>query len=88
MRFAFDLVTQLRHEKIPAEIDLSDDRLRVHYATATLTLNGKTYHPETLAYYAATDPAIIASRRACRKRNRPPRTGRGGSRSPWRRGRS
>ncbi|HTJ26050.1 MAG TPA: extracellular solute-binding protein [Candidatus Limnocylindria bacterium] len=43
----------LPYVTLPAEIDLSDDRLRAQYATATLTLNGKTYHPETLAYYAA-----------------------------------
>ena len=28
MRFAFDLVTQLRHEKIPAEIDLSGKKVQ------------------------------------------------------------
>jgi len=43
----------LPYVTLPDEINLSDDRRRSEYATASLTLNGKTYHPETLAYYAA-----------------------------------
>jgi molybdate/tungstate transport system substrate-binding protein len=43
----------LPYVTLPPEIDLSDDRYRTQYAGASLTLNGKTYHPETLAYYAA-----------------------------------
>ncbi len=38
---------------LPAEVDLSDDRRRAHYAEAGLELDGKTYHPEPLVYYAA-----------------------------------
>ncbi|MGH7837760.1 MAG: extracellular solute-binding protein [Candidatus Binataceae bacterium] len=38
---------------LPPEINLADDALRVQYATATLVLNGKTYHPDPLLYYAA-----------------------------------
>jgi molybdate/tungstate transport system substrate-binding protein len=43
----------LPYVTLPPEIDLSDDRYRQQYAGASLTLNGKTYHPQTLAYYAA-----------------------------------
>jgi len=38
---------------LPREINLADDALRAHYAQATLDLNGKTFHPDPLLYYAA-----------------------------------
>jgi molybdate/tungstate transport system substrate-binding protein len=38
---------------LPVEINLASDRLAAEYASATLTLNGRTYHPEPLVYYAA-----------------------------------
>lgn len=38
---------------LPPQIDLGDERYRADYANASLTLNGKTYHPEPVAYYAA-----------------------------------
>lgn len=43
----------LPYVSLPAQIDLGDDRLSAQYARATLTLGGKTYHPEPLVYYAA-----------------------------------
>jgi molybdate/tungstate transport system substrate-binding protein len=43
----------LPYVTLPPEINLGDDRFAKQYATATLTINGKTYRPETLAYYAA-----------------------------------
>jgi molybdate/tungstate transport system substrate-binding protein len=38
---------------LPPEINLGDDRMQDRYAAASLTLNGKTFHPEPLVYYAA-----------------------------------
>ncbi len=38
---------------LPAAINLASDRLASEYAQATLTLGGRTYHPEPLVYYAA-----------------------------------
>ena len=38
---------------LPVEINLASDRLAAEYASATLSLNGRTYHPEPLVYYAA-----------------------------------
>ncbi len=38
---------------LPLEINLGSDKLRDRYATASLSLNGKTYHPESLIYYAS-----------------------------------
>jgi molybdate/tungstate transport system substrate-binding protein len=38
---------------LPAEINLGDDREHDRYAQAALELGGKTYHPESLVYYAA-----------------------------------
>lgn len=43
----------LPYVALPAQIDLSDDRRRADYERATLALDGKTYHPEPLVYYAA-----------------------------------
>ncbi len=43
----------LPYVALPAQIDLSDDRRHADYEKATLTLSGKTYHPEPLVYYAA-----------------------------------
>jgi len=39
---------------LPPEIDLGDERYAANYATASLALDGKTYRPEPLIYYAAT----------------------------------
>jgi molybdate/tungstate transport system substrate-binding protein len=38
---------------LPREINLGDDAMSSRYAEASLTLNGKTFHPEPLVYYAA-----------------------------------
>jgi molybdate/tungstate transport system substrate-binding protein len=38
---------------LPQEINLGKDALRAHYARTSLELNGKTFHPEPLVYYAA-----------------------------------
>jgi molybdate/tungstate transport system substrate-binding protein len=38
---------------LPAAISLASDRMASDYAQATLTLDGHTYHPEPLVYYAA-----------------------------------
>lgn len=38
---------------LPPEINLAEDSLQARYATATLELGGKTYHPEPLIYYAS-----------------------------------
>lgn len=38
---------------LPDEINLSDSRRQADYAQASLTLAGKTYHPEPLVYYTA-----------------------------------
>ena len=38
---------------LPPEINLANDALRAHYASASLELNGKTFHPDPLVYYAA-----------------------------------
>jgi molybdate/tungstate transport system substrate-binding protein len=43
----------LPYATLSPEVDLSDDRRRAEYATASLTLDGKTYRPEPLVYYAA-----------------------------------
>jgi len=39
---------------LPPEIDLGDEKFAATYATASLSLDGKTYRPEPLVYYAAT----------------------------------
>ena len=44
---------QIPYVTLPPEINLANDALRAHYATATLELNGKTFHPDPLLYYAA-----------------------------------
>ncbi len=38
---------------LPPEINLASDAMRSRYAAATLELNGKTFHPDPLVYYAA-----------------------------------
>ena len=38
---------------LPDEINLGNESMHDAYAAATLTLNGKTYHPQALVYYAA-----------------------------------
>jgi len=38
---------------LPDEINLGNESMHAAYAAATLTLNGKTYHPQALVYYAA-----------------------------------
>lgn len=43
----------LPYVTLPPQIDLGDDKYQGEYANAALTLNGKTYRPEPIAYYAA-----------------------------------
>ncbi len=43
----------LPYVRLPGEINLSDDRRQSDYAKASLTLDGKTYRPQPLVYYAA-----------------------------------
>ncbi len=43
----------LPYVSLPNEINLGDDALEKAYARASLALNGKTYHPQPLVYYAA-----------------------------------
>lgn len=43
----------LPYISLPREINLGDDTMSSRYAQASLTLNGKTFHPEPLVYYAA-----------------------------------
>jgi len=43
----------LPYVQLPPAINLGDDALREQYAKTSLDLNGKTYHPESLVYYAA-----------------------------------
>jgi molybdate/tungstate transport system substrate-binding protein len=43
----------LPYVRLPQEINLGNDALRRHYGQASLELNGKTFHPEPLVYYAA-----------------------------------
>lgn len=43
----------LPYISLPREINLGDDAMSAHYAAASLNLNGKTFHPEPLVYYAA-----------------------------------
>ena len=38
---------------LPKEINLGDDALRSEYIRTSLDLSGKTFHPESLVYYAA-----------------------------------
>jgi molybdate/tungstate transport system substrate-binding protein len=38
---------------LPPAINLASDRMAPEYAQATVTLNGRVYHPEPLVYYAA-----------------------------------
>ena len=38
---------------LPPEINLASDAMRARYAQATLELNGRTFHPDPLVYYAA-----------------------------------
>jgi molybdate/tungstate transport system substrate-binding protein len=38
---------------LPVEINLGDDTMSALYSQASLTLSGKTFHPEPLVYYAA-----------------------------------
>ncbi len=40
--------------QLPDEINLGNQSMHVAYQSATLELNGKTYHPQALVYYAAT----------------------------------
>ena len=39
---------------LPDEINLGNESMHAAYAAASLILNGKTYHPQALVYYAAT----------------------------------
>jgi molybdate/tungstate transport system substrate-binding protein len=39
--------------RLPEEINLGNQSMHDAYASATLALNGKTYHPQALVYYAA-----------------------------------
>jgi molybdate/tungstate transport system substrate-binding protein len=43
----------LPYLRLPEEINLGNASMHDRYAQATLELNGKTYHPEPLVYYAA-----------------------------------
>jgi molybdate/tungstate transport system substrate-binding protein len=43
----------LPYVTLPPQINLGDDAFQSQYANASLNLNGKTYHPEPVAYYAA-----------------------------------
>ena len=43
----------LPYISLPEEINLGSDQHAVEYRQASLTLNGRTYHPEPLIYYAA-----------------------------------
>jgi molybdate/tungstate transport system substrate-binding protein len=43
----------LPYISLPREINLGDDTMSAYYAQASLTLSGKTFHPEPLVYYAA-----------------------------------
>ncbi len=40
--------------QLPDEINLGNQSMHAAYQSATLDLNGKTYHPQALVYYAAT----------------------------------
>ncbi len=42
----------LPYISLPSEINLGDDTMSSRYAQASLTLNGKLFHPEPLVYYA------------------------------------
>ena len=44
---------KLPYMRLPAAINLGSDRLRNDYAKASVTLQGKVYHPEPLLFYAA-----------------------------------
>ncbi|GAC1659855.1 MAG: hypothetical protein NVS4B13_06060 [Candidatus Elarobacter sp.] len=44
---------KLPYVTLPPEINLAHDAMRARYATATLALGGKTFHPDPLLYYAA-----------------------------------
>jgi len=43
----------LPYISLPDELNLGDRARAAEYARASLTLNGRTYHPEPLVYYAA-----------------------------------
>jgi molybdate/tungstate transport system substrate-binding protein len=43
----------LPYVTLPPQINLGEDAHQADYAAASLTLNGKAYHPEPIAYYAA-----------------------------------
>jgi len=43
----------LPYVHLPPEINLGSDTLRDQYASASLELQGKTFHPQPLVYYAA-----------------------------------
>jgi molybdate/tungstate transport system substrate-binding protein len=43
----------LPYVTLPPQIDLGDEKYQAEYANASLSLSGKTYHPEPIAYYAA-----------------------------------
>jgi molybdate/tungstate transport system substrate-binding protein len=43
----------LPYVRLPSEINLGNDAMRDHYVEASLTLNGKTFRPESLVYFAA-----------------------------------
>ncbi|HTU69121.1 MAG TPA: extracellular solute-binding protein [Candidatus Baltobacteraceae bacterium] len=49
--------------RLPDEINLGNQSMSVRYAHASLELNGKSYHPQALVYYAA---AIEGSRHAAK----------------------
>lgn len=44
---------KLPYVRLPEAINLGSDRLAADYAKVSATLEGKTYHPEPLVYYAA-----------------------------------
>ncbi len=51
---------------LPEQINLGDDKRIAEYQHAALTLNGKTYHPEPLVYYAAALKDAAHPREAAR----------------------
>jgi molybdate/tungstate transport system substrate-binding protein len=43
----------LPYVRLPPEINLGDESMHDQYAKASLDLGGKTFHPQSLVYYAA-----------------------------------
>ena len=50
--------------RLPQEINLGNEAMHAQYARTSLDLGGKTFHPESLVYYAAVLEASVNKEKA------------------------